>query len=202
MIAAERTRLADALAGLPAEDWDRPSLCGEWSVREVVAHVIATASTTPPAFFGKLAGSGFSLQRMVRKEIDRLAAQNGDEALVGLLRARVDARTAPPGPTPSWLGEAIVHGEDVFRALGGYLDHPVAHVLAVANFYQGSNLLIGAKKRIDGRRPSRHRRGVAARLRAAGRGAGHRARHGHDRPQGGAGRPVRRGRRGAARSRD
>jgi len=150
MIAAERARLADALAGLPADDWDRPSLCGEWSVREVVAHIIATASMTPPRFFGKLAASGFSFQRMVRREIDALTAQHGDEALVDLLRARVDARTAPPGPTTSWLGETIVHGEDVFRARGGYLDHPVAYVLAVADFYKGSNLLIGAKKRIEG----------------------------------------------------
>src|SRR5206468_8477783 len=70
--------------------------------------------------------------------------------LVEKLRARIDARTAPPGPAASWLGETIVHGEDVFRALGGYRDHPIAHVLAVADFYKNSNLLIGAKNRIEG----------------------------------------------------
>jgi hypothetical protein len=36
----------------------------------------------------------------------------------------------------SWLGETIVHGEDVFRALGGYRDHPVAHLTAVADCYR------------------------------------------------------------------
>jgi len=43
-----------------------------------------------------------------------------------------------------------VHGEDVFRALGGYRDHPAEHVVAVADFYTRSNLLIGSKRRIEG----------------------------------------------------
>ena len=147
MIRAERASLVDALGGLPPADWDKPSLCTGWTVRDVVAHMVATANMTPPKFFGKMIGSGFSFQNMANKDVARVKA-GGD--LVEQFRARVDARTAPPGPTTSWLGETIVHGEDVFRALGGYREHPVEHVIAVADFYQGSNLLIGAKRRITG----------------------------------------------------
>jgi hypothetical protein len=43
-----------------------------------------------------------------------------------------------------------VHGEDVVRALGPYRDHPIEHVVAVADFYKNSNLLIGTKNRIAG----------------------------------------------------
>ena len=43
-----------------------------------------------------------------------------------------------------------MHGEDVFRALGGYREHPAEHLVAVADFYADSNTLIGAKRRIDG----------------------------------------------------
>jgi uncharacterized protein (TIGR03083 family) len=150
MIKAERASLVDALAGLADADWDRPSLCGGWTVREVVGHMIATANMTPPTFFGKLIGSGFSFQRMTRRDIDRYSAGRTGPELVNALRSRVSARSAPPGPAPSWLGETIVHGEDVFRALGPYREHPVVHVLAVADFYKGSNLLIGAKNRISG----------------------------------------------------
>lgn len=150
MIRAERASLVDALAQLSEADWDRPSLCAGWTVRDVVGHMTATADMTPPKFFGKMAAAGFGFQRMTRKEI--AAHTNGldNKELVERLRARIDARTAPPGPAPSWLGETLVHGEDVFRALGGYRDHPVEHVVAVANFYQGSNMLIGTKRRIDG----------------------------------------------------
>ena len=60
MIRAERVSLVDGLGKLSDADWDKPSLCTGWSVREVVAHLIVTAQMTPPAFFGKLIGSGFS----------------------------------------------------------------------------------------------------------------------------------------------
>ena len=119
-------------------------------MREVVAHIVATAQTSPPRFFARMAGAGFSFQKMTRTEIDKLTTANSDEQLVELLRARIGSRNAPPGPAPSWLGETIVHGEDIFRALDGYRPHPVAHLVAVADFYKNSNLLIGTKRRIDG----------------------------------------------------
>jgi uncharacterized protein (TIGR03083 family) len=112
--------------------------------------MISTANMTPSTFFANLAGSGFNFQTMTRKEIARVRANRTDAGLVDLLRARVDARTAPPGPATTWLGETIVHGEDIFRALGAYRDHPIEHVVAVADFYKNSNLLIGAKKRVTG----------------------------------------------------
>jgi uncharacterized protein (TIGR03083 family) len=149
-IRAERASLADALSGLPADAWDQPSLCGGWRVRDVVAHLISTAQLTPPAFFGKLIASGFRFQPMVARNIRDVIDGRSDAELIALYRSRVDARTAPPGPTTSWLGETIVHGEDIFRALGSYRDHPVQHVIAVADFYAGSNLLIGAKSRVAG----------------------------------------------------
>ena len=150
MITAERAALVDGLAGLPAADWDKPSLCAGWSVRQVVAHIVATAEMTPPRFVAKFAGSGFNFRKMADADIDRLTVANSDAQLVDLLRARVGARNAPPGPAPSWLGETIVHGEDVFRALGAYRDHPAEHLVAVADFYRNSNTLIGSKRRIDG----------------------------------------------------
>jgi uncharacterized protein (TIGR03083 family) len=150
MIKSERAAFADNLAALPPADWDRPSLCAGWTVRDVVAHMLATASMTPPRFFVRLAGSGFAFDRMVRRDIDALTAEHGDARLLELYRGRIDARTAPPGPTASWLGETIVHGEDVFRAVRGYRPHPAEHLTAVADFYKNSNTLIGAKRRIDG----------------------------------------------------
>jgi uncharacterized protein (TIGR03083 family) len=150
MIGKERASLAAALGALPDADWTKPSLCAGWSVREVVGHMIATASMTPPRFIAKLAGSGFSFQKLTRTDIQRVTTGRTNGELVDALRARIEARTAPPGPAASWLGETIVHGEDVFRALDGYRAHQVEHVVAVADFYKNSNLLIGAKNRIDG----------------------------------------------------
>jgi uncharacterized protein (TIGR03083 family) len=150
MIKSERASLVDALDKLPDADWDKPSLCARWVIRDVVGHIVATASMTPPRFIAKLASSGFNFQTMVGRDIASVTAGKTSAELVQALRSRIDARTAPPGPAVSWLGETIVHGEDIFRALGAYREHPIEHTVAVADFYRGSNLLIGAKDRISG----------------------------------------------------
>ena len=149
-IRTERASLADALAGLPDDAWQQPSLCAGWSAREVVAHLIATAQMTPPRFFGRMIASGFRFQAMTAANIRHVLDGRSDAELVTLYRSLVDARTAPPGPALSWLGETIVHGEDIFRALGEYREHPAEHLTAVADSYASSNLLIGAKNRISG----------------------------------------------------
>ena len=87
---------------------------------------------------------------MSEKNIAAVRSGRTAAELVATYRSLVDARSAPPGPTTSWLGETIVHGEDVFRALGGYRGHAADHVRAVGDFYAGSNLLIGAQRRIEG----------------------------------------------------
>ncbi|MDQ1647948.1 MAG: hypothetical protein QOG60_5 [Frankiaceae bacterium] len=148
-IATERAALADDLAGVDGAAWDTPSLCPGWTVRDVTAHMIATAEMTPPRFVAKMARNGFGFQRMVARDI---AANRGDSPAAELkhLRAVRDRRTGPPGPTPSWLGETIVHAEDIRRPLGITHAYPTEALVRVADFYKGSNLLIGAKKRIDG----------------------------------------------------
>jgi uncharacterized protein (TIGR03083 family) len=149
-IQTERAALVDALAELPPETWDQQSLCTGWTNRQVLGHLIATATMTPPAFLGKMIASGFRFPAMTVRDIERTLAGRSDADLVEAYRSRVTARTAPPGPPTSWLGETIVHGEDIFRSLGSYREHPDAHLRAVADFYSGSNLLIGSKTRIAG----------------------------------------------------
>src|SRR3954469_11434517 len=146
---AERKALAAQLEGLRDEQWESASLCAGWSVRDVVAHMTATAKTSPPQFFGKLIGSGFSFTKLQAKDI---AIQKGSSPADALSRFRseISSTTAPPGPKVTWLGETIVHAEDIRRPLGLSHDYPTDAAIAVADSYKGSNLLIGAKKRIAG----------------------------------------------------
>jgi uncharacterized protein (TIGR03083 family) len=48
------------------------------------------------------------------------------------------------------LGETIVHAEDIRRALGIRHTYPTDAVVRVADFFKGSNLLLGTKNRITG----------------------------------------------------
>src|SRR4029079_6332692 len=46
MATAERTDLADFLATLTLDQWNAPSLCARWRVRDVVAHVMSFDGVT------------------------------------------------------------------------------------------------------------------------------------------------------------
>jgi uncharacterized protein (TIGR03083 family) len=149
LIHAERDALATDLAGLDVARWQSPSLCDDWTVREVLAHMTATAAMTPVTFFGTFIGSGFNFGSFARKGVQGELGNSGVETLARF-RAHAGSTTSPPGPTDSWVGETIVHAEDIRRPLGIAHTYAPAAVLRVANFYQGSNTLIGAKNRIAG----------------------------------------------------
>jgi len=150
-IHGEREALAADLAGLSDEQWASPSLCNDWSVRDVLAHMTATAKISPPQFFVKMISSGFSIKRMQSKDI---VTQRGASPADTLARfkAEVSSSKHPPGPAETWLGEVVVHSEDIRRPLGVAHDYPKDAVMRVADFYKGSNLVIGAKNRIAGLR--------------------------------------------------
>jgi uncharacterized protein (TIGR03083 family) len=148
-IQRERKALADDLAHLSDSQWSAGSWCDNWTVRDVVAHMTATAKITPPVFFVKLAGSGFSLTRLQTKDI---AVEKGSSPADTLARfeAVMTSRKGPPGPSDTMLGETIVHSQDIRGALGIQHEYPADALVEVANFFQGSNLIIGTKRRIEG----------------------------------------------------
>ena len=115
----------------------------------MLAHQVKTAKLTPPTFFAALIASGFSFKRFAQKGIAD-ESRGGPAATLAAFRAVAGATTAPPGPKDTWLGEAIVHSEDIRRPLGLKRDYPIAAVVRVLDFYKGSNVLIGTKKRIEG----------------------------------------------------
>jgi uncharacterized protein (TIGR03083 family) len=149
VVADERGALADDLASLDDASWDLPSLCKEWTVRDTVAHMISTAEMTPPKFLGKMLTNRFGFQRLVAKDIATNRGANS-AATLQHLRAVRDRRTSPPGPKTAWLGETIVHAEDVRRPLGLAREYPMDALVTVADFYKGSDTLIGTKTRIAG----------------------------------------------------
>jgi uncharacterized protein (TIGR03083 family) len=149
VVHAERRALAGELAALTPEQWSAPSLCDGRSVQATLAHMAATARMTPLAFVLKMALSGFRFERMAGREIDAMSA-GGPEATLERFRAVQDSSSGPPGPADSWLGETLVHGEDIRRPLGLQHAYPADAVTRLIGFYARSNLLIGGKRRVAG----------------------------------------------------
>jgi uncharacterized protein (TIGR03083 family) len=151
MIHAEREALAGDLAGIDEDKWRTPSLCSAWSVRDVLGHMTATARMTPPKFFLDFARSGFSVNSMTARDVRRETACTPAEGLAAF-RGLIGATTHPPGPADAMLGETVIHSEDIRRPLFIIREYPEESVTKVADFYKRSNLMIGAKKRIEGLR--------------------------------------------------
>jgi uncharacterized protein (TIGR03083 family) len=148
-IASERGALADDLADLSSAQWATPSLCGEWTVQEALAHMTSTAHISPPSFLLGLAAAGFSFDKFARKGIERWRGDGPAQTLQNFREVQ-HSRKHPPGPSTTWLGEAIVHAEDIRRPLGIAHTYPADAVLQVLDFYKGSNAIIGTKRRIEG----------------------------------------------------
>ncbi|WP_242588176.1 maleylpyruvate isomerase family mycothiol-dependent enzyme [Streptomyces albidoflavus] len=153
-IHAERAALAADLAGLTEEQWATPSLCSGLTVREVLAHLTASASLNAVRWMAGVIRCRFDFDRQVAV---RLAEQLGATPAETLERFRsvVASTTKPPLPVVAMLGETLVHGEDIRRPLGLRRDHPVEVVTRVAAYYQGL--------RPGGRRPEPRRRAAARR---------------------------------------
>ncbi|WP_217230645.1 maleylpyruvate isomerase family mycothiol-dependent enzyme [Streptomyces anulatus] len=117
MVHAERAALTDDLARLDARQWDAPSLCEGWKVRDVAAHLVDTARTTRIGFVAGLVRARFDFDRQNARGVERERGASPQETLERL--RRVVSRTAtPPAPLDTRLVEEVVHGEDIRRAVG------------------------------------------------------------------------------------
>jgi uncharacterized protein (TIGR03083 family) len=148
-IHAERAALVDDLKTLTDEQWKTPSLADGWSVEDALAHMIAPTEMNPPVFIGRLIRSGFKFNTMQDKLIAKATA-GGPAATLAHFERQVGSTTHPPGPADTWLGETIVHAEDIRRPLGIKRDYPEAALVRLADLYRKSNTLIGGKRRASG----------------------------------------------------
>lgn len=117
LVARSFLALADALDPIPAADWETPSLCEGWRVREVVAHLTMAARYSEEAFMAELAECDFDFPRLSDRIAGRDAALPPAELVAGL-RADAMHRWAPPGG--GYLGaltHVVVHGLDATVAL-------------------------------------------------------------------------------------
>jgi uncharacterized protein (TIGR03083 family) len=149
LIHAEREALIADLGTLTDEQWATPSLCHDWTVRDVLGHMISTAKMTPPKFVASLTAAGFRFNNMNAKGVAAEATPNPADGLANL-RSHLKDTTHPPGPVESMLGEAVIHPADIRKPLGIAHEYPEEALIRVADFYKGSNLIVGAKRRIDG----------------------------------------------------
>jgi uncharacterized protein (TIGR03083 family) len=122
VIEQERRWLADLLESRDTRDWDRPSLCAGWRIRDVAAHV--ALASTPPSLGQMLVDGARARGRFHRLNHD-VAVRHADRLGSGLvtgLREHADSRRLPAVTSyRNTLFDVLVHTQDVALPLG--LDH-------------------------------------------------------------------------------
>src|SRR4051794_19829709 len=148
MIDAERAEFADLCDSLTPEQWDAPSLCTNWRVRDVVGHIAGGADLSIGRAMVELVKYGFRIGPM----LEQTAIKAGNEPtgeLARKMRATIGARKTPPGVKPEGvLTDTIVHQQDVRRAIGATRTVPPARLgVALASIKGVTNSLLPGKKR-------------------------------------------------------
>ena len=151
LVHAERAALIEDLAGLSEEQWATRSLCGRWTVEEVVAHLTAGASIGGFAWIASMLGAGFNADRHNARRLAEHRGANPGETLAGF-KAVLNSTRAASGHTPAWLGEVVVHAQDIRRPLGIARTPAVEAVTPVAVFFASRNFTVNSRTAAEGLR--------------------------------------------------
>ncbi|GLI02630.1 maleylpyruvate isomerase family mycothiol-dependent enzyme [Phytohabitans aurantiacus] len=125
-IDAHRLRVADLLDRLSPDEWERPSLCAGWTVRDVAAHLTLQQLTLRESLPPFLRARG-DLDRAIHDAARERAAGATPAQLVATLRGMVGSRRKNTGVTdPEPLIDILIHGQDIAVPLGRDLETPAA----------------------------------------------------------------------------
>jgi uncharacterized protein (TIGR03083 family) len=140
----ERLDFADFLAGLTPAQWDGPSLCSGWTVRDVAAHCVSFEGCSPRELVTRFLRGRLQTDRINAIALDGVANRSPDQ-LIGLLRDNA---------TPHGLGagfggrvaltDNMIHQQDIRRPLGLPRVIPVGRLKVALDFVRYAPTIRGA----------------------------------------------------------
>jgi uncharacterized protein (TIGR03083 family) len=123
VVVSQRLAMAEMLAGLSEADWEQPSLCAGWRVRDVAAHVtLIPMAPSPRSLLIDFAKARGNYARFNTVASRRRAARTPTQ-LVQDLRASAESRSVPwPASPANVMWDILVHAQDIAVPLG--IDFP------------------------------------------------------------------------------
>ena len=122
-IDAQRLRTTDLLEELTPEEWDQPSLCERWTVRDVAGHLTLQQMTLGSALLLALRHPGSVNHLIYASSRDR--AKLPTDQLIAEIRGMVGSRRHVVGMTPlETLIDNLIHGQDIAVPTGRVLEVP------------------------------------------------------------------------------
>lgn len=124
----ERMAVADILEGLTDAQWRHPSLCSEWSVRDIASHMTFAQVTLLEALVPALR-AGFRSNAMVRDMAIRNPGSR--EEIIARIRSFVGTRGKPPFVSEMEpMIDVLMHTQDICVPLGIEHEAPAEAMMA------------------------------------------------------------------------
>ena len=114
LLAAERRELLELLRTLSADEWQTPSLCSGWTVRDVVAHLLWDTVTVRQYIW--VAAKYRWPDRINQHYVDEARGLSTDE-LVSRFESVLDGGWLSRIMTGGMLADLVVHQQDIRRPL-------------------------------------------------------------------------------------
>lgn len=146
---AERADLVDLLAGLDPAQWDAPTLCDGWRVRDIAAHVFGYDELGLLGTLRRFVAGRFDLHRANAISIAADAGRSREDLLATARR-----HLRPRGLTRMFGGrialtDALIHQQDIRRPLALPREIPAERLRTALDFARSAPPL-GAAERIGG----------------------------------------------------
>jgi uncharacterized protein (TIGR03083 family) len=149
LVHTERAALAEDLSGLSDVQWRHSTLGRQWDVEDVVAHLTAAASTNQWRWVRSMVGARFRADVHNQRRLVEHRGSTPDETL-DRFRAVIGGTTAPSGHTPAYLGEVLVHAQDIRQPLGLSRTPGVDALTPVADFFARRNFTVPSRTTVAG----------------------------------------------------
>jgi uncharacterized protein (TIGR03083 family) len=149
LVYAERAALAEDLSGLSGDQWRHSTLCGRWDVEDVVAHLTAAATLNQWQWMRSMLGARFRVEvHNQRRMLEHRGATPAET--LDRFRAVIGSTTAPSGHTPAYLGEVVVHAQDIRLPLGLPRTPTIDALTPVAEFFASRNFAVPSRTAVAG----------------------------------------------------
>ncbi|MFE7420704.1 maleylpyruvate isomerase family mycothiol-dependent enzyme [Rhodococcus sp. NPDC057529] len=140
----EREEFAELLAGLSPQQWESPSLCERWRVRDVVAHVISYDELDFRSLAARFAKGWFLQDRVNELGVADLADRT-PEQLLELMRVHAEPSGLPAGfGGRIALVDGMIHQQDIRRPLEIPRTIPPRRLRVALDFARFAPLIRGA----------------------------------------------------------
>ena len=121
----ERRSVLGTFEGLTPDQWEVPSLCGSWTVRQLLGHLIVAADPRLRHFAIESVKTAGNFDK-ANDRLARAEAERPTDELLARYRERLGVRFKPPGlPLAAPLSDILLHSLDLRIPLGVPTERPV-----------------------------------------------------------------------------